>query len=91
MLPFAFSLPMTNRLKAMLSLVRSLKATAITISRLYNVIAYPVVLPDIAYGVAFQQLHILVNGTDCPTYVTAEHIERIGHLLLRHPNGERSE
>ena len=52
-----------------------------------NVIANPAVLPDVSHRFAFQQFHVFVDGVYSPAYVATEYIERIGHLLLRHPNG----
>lgn len=52
-----------------------------------NIVVYPVVLFDVPLRFAFQQFAILVYGMDSLADVAAEHIERIGHLLLRHPDG----
>jgi len=51
------------------------------------IIAYPVALSYVAHGIAFQQLHILVDCTDYSTDIATEYTERIGHFLLRHPYG----
>ena len=52
-----------------------------------NIVVYPVVLPDVPLRFAFQQFAILVYGMDSLADVATEHIERIGHFLLRHPDG----
>ena len=52
-----------------------------------HVIANPAVLSDMPHHFFFRQLHVLVDGTDNPADVAAEHIERIGYFLLCHPNG----
>lgn len=52
-----------------------------------NIIVYPIVLPDVPLRFTFQQFHVFVDGVYSLAYVAAEHIERIGHLLLRHPYG----
>ena len=52
-----------------------------------HVIANPVVLPDMSHRFLFRQFIVFVNGSNSLTNIATEHIERIGHLLLRHPNG----
>lgn len=52
-----------------------------------NIIINPVVLPDVPFRFAFKQLHVFVNGVYSLADVAVEHIERIGHFLLRHPDG----
>lgn len=52
-----------------------------------NIVAYPVVLSDVPHRFLFQQFIVLVNGSNSLTDVTAEHVERIAHLLLRHLYG----
>lgn len=52
-----------------------------------NIIVNPVVLPDVPLRFAFQQFHVFVDGVYSPADVATEHIERIGHFLLRHPDG----
>lgn len=52
-----------------------------------NIVVYPVILPDVPFRFAFQQFHVFVDGVYSPADVAAEHIERIAHLLLCHPDG----
>ena len=52
-----------------------------------HVIANPAVLPDVPHRFLFRQFIVFVNGSNSLTNIAAEHVERIAHFLLRHPNG----
>ena len=52
-----------------------------------HVIANPTVLPDMPYRFFFQQLLVFVDSVYSLTDIASEHIERIAHFLLCHPNG----
>ena len=52
-----------------------------------HVIANPVVQPDMSHRFLFRQFIVFVNDSNSLTNIATEHIERIAHLLLRHPNG----
>lgn len=52
-----------------------------------HVIANPAVPPDVPHRFLFRQFIVLVYGSNSLTNIAAEHIERIAHLLLRHPYG----
>ena len=76
-----------NRLKDMHSLVRSLNTTGYYHFKAVHVIAYPVVLPDVPHRFFFQQFLVFVDSVYSLSDITSEHIERIAHFLLCHPNG----
>ena len=52
-----------------------------------HIIANPAVLPDVPHRFLFRQFIVFVNGSNSLTNIAAEHVERIAHFLLRHPNG----
>ena len=52
-----------------------------------HVITNPAAFPDVSQRFLFRQFIVLVYGSNSLTNIAAEHVECIGHLLLRHPDG----